>query len=100
MSVRCNDLGRLCTRCGSFNSEDNPSALILTEDAQGSRFFGGMPAIVTASLQALPLAMENHQAGVGPCVSDLRPAPFLLDVASIPPGPQSVLASHMNACRM
>jgi len=47
----------------SFNSEDNPTALLLTEDALGSRFFGGMPQAVVASLQTGELAMENHQAG-------------------------------------
>lgn len=47
----------------SFNSEDNPTALLLTEDALGSRFFGGIPGNVVASLQTGELAMENHQAG-------------------------------------
>ena len=55
-----------CACCGSFNSEDNPAPLMLTEDAAGSPFFDALPPRVLDNLQALPLAMENHQAGAGP----------------------------------
>ena len=50
-------------RRGSFNSNDNPAALLLTPDAQDSHFFNSMPARVVANLQKSPIAMENHQQG-------------------------------------
>ena len=48
---------------GSFNSNDNPAALLLTPEAQDSHFFNSMPRSVVANLQKLPIAMENHQQG-------------------------------------
>ncbi|KAK9830880.1 hypothetical protein WJX81_001350 [Elliptochloris bilobata] len=56
-----------------YNSDDFPSALLLTPDAKGSRFFDGMPPGVVASLQASPIAMENHQQGLSAAAVDKHP---------------------------
>lgn len=59
----CNLLTGVLAHRGSFNSNDNPAALLLTPEAQDSHFFNSMPANVVANLQKLPIAMENHQQG-------------------------------------
>jgi hypothetical protein len=47
-----------------FDSYNNPSQLLLTEDGrQGSAFFGSFPQSVLQGLQDQPLAMENHGKG-------------------------------------
>ena len=59
----------------SFDSYDNASPLILTEDGQsGSAFFGSLPGELLQAVQEQPLAMENHGRGEGP---DLYPAPHI-----------------------
>ena len=48
----------------SFDSYDNASPLILTEDGQsGSAFFGSLPGELLQAVQEKPLAMENHGRG-------------------------------------
>lgn len=48
-----------------FDSYNDPSPLVLTEDGrQGSAFFGSFPQSVLQGLQDQPLAMENHGKGV------------------------------------
>lgn len=48
----------------SFDSFDNASPLILTEDGQsGSAFFGSLPGEVLQAVQEKPLTMENHGRG-------------------------------------
>lgn len=48
----------------SFDSYDNASPLILTEDGQsGSAFFGSLPGDLLQAVQEKPLAMENHGRG-------------------------------------
>lgn len=54
-------------RRGSFNSNDNPAALLLTPDAKHSHFFNSMPRSVVANLQKSRIAMENHQQGAPAC---------------------------------
>ncbi|CAL5230063.1 g13515 [Coccomyxa viridis] len=50
----------------SFDSYDNASPLILTEDGQsGSAFFGSLPGDLLQAVQEKPLAMENHGRGLG-----------------------------------
>ena len=57
-------IARLRARAMSrFDSEDNPSRLILTEAAETSRLFESMPAHVLDNLQNESLAMENHHWG-------------------------------------
>ena len=47
-----------------FDSYDNASPLILTEDGQsGSAFFSSMPRDLFQAVQEEPLAMENHGRG-------------------------------------
>ena len=47
-----------------FDSYDNASPLILTEDGQsGSAFFSSMPRDLFQAVQEGPLAMENHGKG-------------------------------------
>ena len=46
-----------------FDSEDNPSQLILTEAAKESQLFNSMPSHVLDNLQKESLAMENHHWG-------------------------------------
>ena len=49
-----------------FDSYDNASPLILTEDGQsGSAFFGSLPGELLQAVQEEPLAMENHGRGDG-----------------------------------
>ncbi|CAK0784110.1 hypothetical protein CVIRNUC_007313 [Coccomyxa viridis] len=49
-----------------FDSYDNASPLILTEDGQsGSAFFSSMPRDLFQAVQEEPLAMENHGKGLG-----------------------------------
>ena len=67
-------MGAASVRRGSFNSSDNPAALLLTPAAKDSHFFKSMPASVVASLQSSPIAMENHQQGTPACC-ELAPAP-------------------------
>ncbi len=58
----------------SFDSYDNASPLVLTEDGQsGSAFFGSLPRELLQAVQEEPLAMENH--GRGPCLQ--LPSPHL-----------------------
>jgi len=58
----------------SFDSYDNASPLVLTEDGQsGSAFFGSLPRELLQAVQEEPLAMENH--GRGPCLQ--LPPPHL-----------------------
>ena len=49
-----------------FNGEDFPAPLYLTKAAKESRFFQYMPERVLHDLETKSLAMENHQAGMGP----------------------------------
>lgn len=52
-----------------FDSYDNASPLVLTEDGQsGSAFFGSLPRDLFQAVQEKPLAMENHGKG-GPSTS-------------------------------
>lgn len=54
--------GKVLTK---FDSYDNASPLVLTEDGRaGSAFFGAFPATVLRGLQEQPLAMENHGKGL------------------------------------
>ena len=49
----------------SFDSYDNASPLVLTEDGQsGSAFFGSLSRELLQAVQEEPLAMENHGKGV------------------------------------
>ena len=53
--------GKVLTK---FDSYDNASPLVLTEDGRaGSAFFEAFPADVLRGLQEQPLAMENHGKG-------------------------------------
>ncbi len=53
--------GRALTK---FDSYDNASPLVLTEDGRNdSTFFGAFPPEVLRGLQEQPLAMENHGKG-------------------------------------
>ena len=68
-----------------FDSYDNASPLILTEDGQsGSAFFSSMPQDLFQAVQEKPLAMENHGKGelAAPCtmspLSKLSPWPSFL----------------------
>ena len=48
----------------TYDSYDNASPLILTEDGQsGSAFFGSLPGDLLQAVQEKPLAMENHGRG-------------------------------------
>ncbi|EIE21011.1 class I glutamine amidotransferase-like protein [Coccomyxa subellipsoidea C-169] len=54
--------GRALTK---FDSYDNASPLVLTEDGKNdSTFFGAFPPEVLRGLQEQPLAMENHGKGL------------------------------------
>ena len=58
----------------SFDSYDNASPLVLTEDGQsGSAFFGSLPQKLLQAVQDEPLAMENH--GKGACLQ--LPSPHI-----------------------
>ena len=70
----CKLLTGVLAHRGSFNSNDNPAALLLTPDAQDSHFFNSMPPSVVANLQKLPIAMENHQQGAPACCAGPLPA--------------------------
>ena len=48
----------------TYDSYDDASPLILTEDGQsGSAFFGSLPGDLLQAVQEKPLAMENHKRG-------------------------------------
>lgn len=56
--------GKVLTK---FESYDNASPLVLTEDGRaGSAFFDAFPPDVLRGLQEQPLAMENHGKGGPP----------------------------------
>ena len=57
----------------AFDSDDNASPLLLTEDGlRGSSLFGSFPARLLGAVQDKALAMENHSWGARlPCVSIL-----------------------------
>lgn len=48
----------------NYDSYDNASPLVLTEDGKsGSAFFGSLPRELLQAVQEEPLAMENHGKG-------------------------------------
>ena len=58
----------------SYDSYDDASPLILTEDGQSeSAFFGAMPRELLKAVQEKPLAMENHGRGRQKCARSLAP---------------------------